>query len=690
MASKNTGRTTGEGGKKKGPTSAQQAAFKRLQDLDPNMEYQWDNVTGIPKRLLGKLSPPSSGDPLAIARQFLTEHRALYRLADVDRELEIKSVKRDSMGNTHIRLQQNWQDFPVFGTELIVHVAADNTIRGVNGQYHPTIDAASKPSISADAAMAAARKHAGEASEIPSTKPQLEIFHQEGKYTLCWHVRFDGMEEDRPALWEYFINAENAAVVFRYNNLQFHSSTTGWGRGRYAGCKQLNAYHNHSENTYQLRDTTRLGIEIKTYDMDGSTNRDSLTLSEDSNKRWTNTNRNPRRDSQEAEVDAHYYLGIVVDYFLNILGSNQGHNSYDDAGSDAEVCVHYRNNFDNALWDPNRNRIYIGDGDGVNRDYWSSLGIIAHEFTHGVTCHSAGLNYFQVEPGALHESYSDFFASIIQEDWFFGEHVCLGATAPNDALRSLYDPTLYGDPDHYNNLGVGVHTNSCITSKAGYLMTHGGNHNNIEVYGLGREVAARIWYQALIAHLTPSSNFSDFRAALETACDDLYPGDTWKKASIQNALAAVGIGNAVSYPTCPTLTLGILKCTFQLITLKETIQCALKDEITRGCCTRELILEPEPDCSAGMTIEPKPGCSVGMTIEPTPGPCRTTELILEPATRVVTRGDIPLLRRMGCQKETLIIGRLTEGGRVEPLSLHSGQQNLPLNHVRILTRKSKD
>jgi len=233
-----------------------------------------------------------------------------------------------------------------------------------------------------------------------------------------------------------------------------------------------------------------------------------------------------------------------------------------------------------------------------------------------------------------------------------------------------------------------MHRDSGIITKAGYLMPHGGTHHNIEVYGLGREVTEQIWYQAL-RNLTSASQFADFRTALEDACDDLYPWDSWKKASIQNAMAAVGIGNSVSYPTCPRFAIPELppECPFRV---EEKVPCRFQAVIPFGCCTRELILEPRPSCPGTETIEPVPGCLPGVTVEPAPGPCCSMELILEPTTRVLTRGEIPLLRRVGCQKETLILGQLTEGGRVEPLTIRSGQQGLPLSHVRILTRKPQD
>ncbi|MHC4324239.1 MAG: M4 family metallopeptidase, partial [Planctomycetota bacterium] len=499
------------------PTKEQKKVLKRLQEVDPDLVCQWHPELKIPTRLRGKLSAPARGNPVAIARQFLADYRALYGIKDVDRELELKTAKRDKKEGTHIRLRQRWQNIPVFSTELIVHVGPDNMIKGINGEFHPIVDIPTEPKISADEAIAVAKKHAGKASDIPGQTPKLEIFHKKGEYKLCWHVKFDGVDGDKPALWEYFIDAERAKVVFRYNNLHFHTATSGYGRGRYAGCVSLNTYHNHSQTTYQLRDTTRSGIEVRTYDMAGSTNRDSLTLSEDTNNRWTSINRNPRHDSQEPEADCHYYLGKVVDYYLNV----HGRSSYDDAGSDAEVCVHYGNNDLGSFWDTIRHRIYHGDGDGVNRDYKSSLDVNAHEFTHGVTEAEVNFNYWG-QSGSLCEAFSDFFACMIQTDWIFEEEIFLGATAPNDALRSLYDPTLYGHPDHMNNIGASMHDNSCIVSKAGYLMTHGGTHNGIEVYGLDRSITEQIWYQSL-QHLTSSSQFADFRHALEEACDDLYP-----------------------------------------------------------------------------------------------------------------------------------------------------------------------
>ena len=43
-----------------------------------------------------------------------------------------------------------------------------------------------------------------------------------------------------------------------------------------------------------------------------------------------------------------------------------------------------------------------------------AIDVIGHELTHGVTQYSAGLNY-QDQPGALNESMSDVFGSLVKQ-----------------------------------------------------------------------------------------------------------------------------------------------------------------------------------------------------------------------------------------------------------------------------------
>ncbi|MNJ52399.1 Bacillolysin precursor [compost metagenome] len=174
------------------------------------------------------------------------------------------------------------------------------------------------------------------------------------------------------------------------------------------------------------------------------------------------------------------------------------------------------------------------------------LDIVGHELTHGVTEFTANLEYYG-ESGALNESISDIIGNTIEgKNWLLGDAVYTPNT-PGDALRSLSNPTLYGQPDHYSNLYTGssdnggVHTNSGINNKAFYLLAQGGTFHNVNVAGIGRDKAVDIYYRALVYYLTVYSDFSDMRVAAIQSAKDLYGANSSEVTSVTNAYNAVGV-----------------------------------------------------------------------------------------------------------------------------------------------------
>jgi Zn-dependent metalloprotease len=120
--------------------------------------------------------------------------------------------------------------------------------------------------------------------------------------------------------------------------------------------------------------------------------------------------------------------------------------------------VHYGFRFVNAMW--TGRQMVVGDGDGKHIvGLPGSLGLIAHEFCHGVSQHlvEGGLGVvlapgkppaLEGEAGALNESFSDVFASMVKQwhankdaehaDWLLGEDVFVAGAGK--AVRSLADP----------------------------------------------------------------------------------------------------------------------------------------------------------------------------------------------------------------------------------------------------------
>jgi Zn-dependent metalloprotease len=221
--------------------------------------------------------------------------------------------------------------------------------------------------------------------------------------------------------------------------------------------------------------------------------------------------------------------------------------------------VHYKSDFDNALW--NGSKMIYGDGSGhlfavgaLTKD----IAVMAHELTHGVTQYTAGLSYHQ-QPGALNESISDVFGSLVkqfvlgqsadQADWLIGAGI-LGSALHGRALRSMAEPgTAYdGDPqpadmDGYVDLPDdddprhdhgGVHINSGIPNRAFYLVA-------TSLGGNAWESAGQVWYNALTSRLQPDSDFVAAAHATIAAAGTRYGSDSTQQQAVQSAWQQVKV-----------------------------------------------------------------------------------------------------------------------------------------------------
>jgi Zn-dependent metalloprotease len=199
-----------------------------------------------------------------------------------------------------------------------------------------------------------------------------------------------------------------------------------------------------------------------------------------------------------------------------------------------------------------------GDGDGKLFDRFTrSIDVIGHELTHGVTAAEANLDY-QDQPGALNESFSDVFGSLVkqwsrkqtaeQADWLIGEGL-FTAKVKGVALRSMKAPgTAYDDPvlgkdpqpatmkdyDPTTDDDGGVDINSGIPNHAFYLAA-------IAIGGFAWESAGRIWYDTLINRLRHDSNFADCAKMTAAAAADLFGAGGKEETAVGEAWTKVGV-----------------------------------------------------------------------------------------------------------------------------------------------------
>lgn len=244
--------------------------------------------------------------------------------------------------------------------------------------------------------------------------------------------------------------------------------------------------------------------------------------------------------------------GATFDFYLKSFERC----SIDAYGLPLDSVVHYGRNYDNAFWD-GRQMVY-GDGDGelFNR-FTVSLDVIGHELTHGVTQSEAGLEYYE-EPGALNESFSDVFGSLVkqralnqtaaQADWLIGAGL-FTENVEGKALRSMSAPgTAYDDdvlgkdpqPGHMRDFvrtrddAGGVHVNSGIPNRAFCLAAR-------SLGGLAWERAGRIWYNVLANELKPTSNFAACAARTIEEAERLFGGASREAKAVAKAWSSVGV-----------------------------------------------------------------------------------------------------------------------------------------------------
>ncbi len=266
----------------------------------------------------------------------------------------------------------------------------------------------------------------------------------------------------------------------------------------------------------------------------------------------------------QAGISAHWGAEVVYDYYW----TQHGRNSYDDDGATIYSYVHYDKDFNNAGWDGSR--LIYGDGDNIKFTPFVSLDLVAHEFTHGITQFSADLIY-QNESGALNESFSDIFGTVIEfyeeglkGDWLVGEDISLS----RPAVRSMKDPSSLNHPDTYmgnfwspstadpdkeNDYG-GVHFNCGVQNYWFYLLSEGGNGvndqgNSYSISGIGIRQAAQITYRNLTTYLMPYSNFSGAKLGSIHAVIDLFGKDSPQYHAVVKAWDAVGVSKPYIEPT---------------------------------------------------------------------------------------------------------------------------------------------
>jgi len=488
-----------------------------------------------------------------------------------ERTLVVRSVERDALlpDRVHERLDQFMSGVRVVGGDLRRQTAPDGTV-SVFGTLHTELTLDLTPRLAGDAVRAAIASAAG--GEATGPDPELVILPLSDGY----HLAYRGQAIAGLEILNVFVDANSGGPLQQFSDF---ISDVGKGTGAYGDLKKVSA--KAMSGTFVTDDVLR-PTDITTYDMKGNLTRllsilnvqtavAASDIASDTDNDWTDS----------TVVDAHVYAGWYYDYLVKRLG-RRGTDNNDlrmavfthpvrlaDLGSAVPAVVgqYYLNAFECNTCGPNgRGAVVFGEGAPRNtvipgvevKPFSAALDVVAHELTHGVTGHSAGLNGFQYsEAGALNEAFSDMFGAAtaffylppgnapMQASYLGGKDL----SVPSGALgRSLSNPRSTGDPDHYTQRFVGgdPHYNSTIASHAFYLAIEGGRNatSGLSVQGVGaanREQIEKAFFRALTSLMPSSSTFALTRAATIQAARDLYGAGSAAEGAVTQAWDAVGV-----------------------------------------------------------------------------------------------------------------------------------------------------
>lgn len=526
------------------------------------------DVGGAPRNAAGE-SELASLDPETVAHYYLnnalqSEALPTFAVTEVNGDQgEFKSMGVETIffaGTRTVKFRQHYRKIPVYGSLVTVELDEANQLVSLNSALGTPENVDPVAAVSPAQALDTARTLAGYGTEQLDGIPRLYYYFdvQASRWRLTYIIEdvlkrsTDESADALPEYVDYVIDAHSGALVAELPRTQ----TLGGPALVELAFDELGAEREIlvQPTNNGLRRLFDSGRNVHTHDFEF---RDARFLSFLLPGRYVE---NPPNPWQSGAVSAHANSEEVVAFLQNVLMRN----GLDNQGGPVVSSV-------NCLWSGQSNgkewhnaaripgQMIYGQRlvNGQLVSYAAARDVVAHELLHGLTDHTARLEYL-FESGALNESYSDIFGVIVtnldvadlqQWDWEMGEDLSNTGTP----LRDLARPGRFFQPEHMNDYRFmpkekdhgGVHTNSGIHNKAAFLLITA--RDAADAFLFDGVTVARLFYMALSQHLSRTSGFADSRRGVLTSAMTLLRNDPRrieKLTAVAQAFDAVGIVDA--------------------------------------------------------------------------------------------------------------------------------------------------
>lgn len=474
---------------------------------------------------------------------------ALNLAAENNMVAQTTYAKNKNIKTKHVKYLQYYKGIEVYGVAYTLHGDGQNVKYGT-GTYLPNLNITVEHPLTSTQAESKAVQYIMARSAKPFTKIDkhkkwmsdvkgLVIIDRNfpdisGEYTLAFKIHVS--VKDEAVKHEVIISTNDNMVIFDQSIIK-HGQSDGIGKTFYYGNQQITT-DSIAPDKFVLRDLSR-GEGITTYTMSSGIPR----LLEDKDNIWDDENANDL-----VAIDAHW----TTSKFYDMMFDSLDYSGLDGNGKSMNPVIFYGGikNFINAFWDGDK--AYFGHGDCHNGPL-TTLTVVAHEFTHGITQYTSNLIY-NGESGALNESMSDIFGKAldiqVNKDnfsWDLGPDFSLSPFS--NLFRSFSDPNKVGHPKKYKGYlwedDAGVHTNSSVMNHWFYLLVEGGVGENegiaYDIPKMDMTELLKVIFLCQTSYLTPTSGYQEMYEYSLLACSELFGNPSTQYSAIKEAWKAVGL-----------------------------------------------------------------------------------------------------------------------------------------------------
>jgi pseudolysin len=487
----------------------------------------------------------------------LAAPKSLSKTVSATNRLHFLSQHTDARHMNHVRMQQEYAGFPVFGGYAIIHSKSSaQTLPGMspdaqmNGTVYEGLQAElglPAPSFASQGTVVLQDFKAAYSAEQLSEEQVVPMVyideqnHAHWAYKVSVFVRYEDKIPERPTA---IIDAQTNQQLVQWNDVKTAEKKSAKAIG-FGGNNKTGEYQFGKE--FPLLDISRdaqaeicflENAEVRVVDMQ---------------HKYTSKNKAMEfscKNNPDLSVDV-YYTGYTADGYDRYNGAFSPSNDALYAGyvikhmyhdwygievlkkSDGRpmqlvMRVHYGRDYENAYWDSKQ--MTFGDGEDMMYPL-VSLGVGAHEVSHGFTEQNSGLEYYG-QSGGINESFSDMAAqaaeyySVGKASWLIGPEI-MKEDSGYDALRYMDKPSRDGSSidsaDEYYG-GIDVHYSSGVYNHLFYILANQPEWNVRKAFD--------VMVKANMDYWTPYVNFTDAGCGVLSAAKDLGYSLSDVKASL--------------------------------------------------------------------------------------------------------------------------------------------------------------